>query len=472
MIAYMTHSVPGINITALLLVFLRVLPLAILVLLFFNSKRKGRVILGILAAGVFAVLALGVVGSLVRHSTYRSVANARIFAQQRAAEQAQQQRQAEESYSEQVKQHEIALDPYYSKTSKSVVSEPSSEPIEPSHVEKNDLTAAGFEPDIFASKEAAVRAVTRMVAKQYKSKIASPEDWPHGARLSYSPNLGGQGEDRAAQMSALKLCAKQVIKKVLGSDPQFDVVVLPEPTDELSRADSPRRISIYLNVIQEPQAGEGSQHEGVVEVTIAGKLGQFSRQVDYLNKSWSDDFDRWRNTHRNGSWVLGESDDLCPDRAQSIDQAKRNAALRLREPMFLELLKLPGNQSDCISRLEELNRWLDDESFRRMKAGDFETDVFTQEFKRPYGSVWRSAVLVHVTPEKAGAILATFRSQRGAQRETMLRTLASAVGLSVLILAVYGFLSAATRGYYAWSVRLATVVLAVVGVWCIWLFVA
>jgi len=39
----------------------------------------------------------------------------------------------------------------------------------------------------------------------------------------------------------------------------------------------------------------------------------------------------------------------------------------------------------------------------------------------------------------------------------------SLAALVVLICVVYGFLNAATRGYYTWSLRIAAVVLVVVG---------
>ena len=38
--------------------------------------------------------------------------------------------------------------------------------------------------------------------------------------------------------------------------------------------------------------------------------------------------------------------------------------------------------------------------------------------------------------------------------------LGSVIGLLVLITAVYAFLNAATKGYYAWSLRIAGIVLA------------
>ncbi|HSW44769.1 MAG TPA: hypothetical protein VLM89_04275, partial [Phycisphaerae bacterium] len=422
-----------------------VLAAAMFVFLFVKSGRRGRIIIGSVAV-VFALLAVAVavafrlaqprvqyttVGPIVRPVPLRT---------------AEQQRQADESYEKYLRQFDTITD-YYAR-SQSEASEPLNEAVEATGVEKRDLVAAGFEPDIYASKEAAVRAVTRAVAKQYKAMIASQADLPRGVVIAHAPGLGGDGSEQASQAQALRVSAGRVVKKVFGDAPGFDVTFLAQPTEAPPSVDTSRQISLHLKMTHEPQPADGSEHEGTITGTIDGKVGRFTRQVDYLEKPWNDDFDRWRNAHEPGSWVLGESEDFCPERAQSIDQAMRSAATRLREPVLRQLLQSPGKRADWLQHQEELYRWLDQDGYRRLKARDFKTDVFTQEFKRPYGSVWRSAVLVHVPPEKIRLILDAYESQTGARRASMLRTLASAGGLLVLIVAVYGFLSAATRGYY------------------------
>jgi hypothetical protein len=336
----------------------------------------------------------------------------------------------------------------------------------------SSATTLPFEPDIYASKESAVRAVARLVAQQYKAVIASHDDVPRTLRVDHVDNLAGDDGDKNTQVRRLKQMAARAVNDVFGADgPRLDASLTAASTSKPADPDAPWQIVLHLSAPREPQPEDGSQDTGIIEGRIAGRLGQYTRQVEYVSKPWCDDFNRWRNTHDAASWILGESEDFCPSRQESVDQAMRNAGSHVREPVSRELLRSAKRQPDWLRQQTDLYRWLDDEAYHRLKAGDLQTDVFTQEFKRPYGSVYRSAVLVHVPPEKARDLLDAYLSQAGAQRVSMLRTLASAAGLLVLIAAVYGFLSAATRGYYVWSVRLATVVLAAAGAWCIMTFV-
>ncbi len=471
MIGYLA-SVSGISIAWLLLLILWFLPLALLVFLFVKSGRKGRIVIGSLAAVMFVLLTLMVVGSLLWSVRRASYATARTTTLQLETHlTAERQRLMSQLYAEHSRHNEtIAAS---STQAQSVARDLSSAWPESPGGEKRDLSAAGFEPDIHASKESAVRAVARMVAKQYKAAIASEADLPRIAYIGYSSSLVAEGEGQSPSLRKLTQAAAVAVQEVFQDNPRFSVAINARPAirpPDVATLNG--GVFVYLDVIEEPRPGDDSEHAGLLEGTIRGALGEFSRRVEYLDKPWNDDFDRWRNTHEPGSWVLGESENFCPDRAQSIDQAMRDAASRLREPVSRQLMQLSGRRGDWLRRQQDVYHWLDDEGYRRLRAKDFQTDVFTQEFKRPYGSVWRSAVLVHVPPVKAETLLDAYRQEIGAQRASWFRTLLSAVGLFVLIAAVYGFLSAATRGYYVWSVRLATVVLAAVGAWCIWMFVA
>lgn len=471
MIRYLAPSVPGISLAGLLLLILLFLPLALLVFLFVRSGRNGRIVIGSLAAVMFAFLF--VVSSLLYEVRHTSNATARTTTLQLETHRtAERPRHASEVCVEHSRHdHTIAAS---STPAPSAARDLSSGWTESPGGEKRDLTAAGFDPDIHASQESAVRAVTRLVAKQYKAMIASEADLPRIAYIGYSSSLGAEGEGQSPSLKKLTQAAAVAVQEVFQDNPRFSAAIHTSPAirpPDVATLNG--GVFVYLSVIEEPWSVDGSEHAGILEGTIRGALGEFSRRVEYLDKPWNDDFDRWRNARDDpASWVLGESENFCPDRARSIDQAMRDAASHLREPVSRQLMQSPGRQADLLRRPEDLYRWLDAEGYRRLKAHDFKTDVFTQEFKRPYGSVWRSAVRVHVTPDEARLLLHAYQARTGAHRVLMLRTLFSAVGLLVLIVAVYGFLSAATRGYYVWSVRLATGVLAAVGVLFIWTFVA
>jgi hypothetical protein len=196
------------------------------------------------------------------------------------------------------------------------------------------------------------------------------------------------------------------------------------------------------------------------------------KYAEYLNKPWQEGFHQWRKrASDSASWVLGESPDFCVSREESIERAIQAAVPGVHLPISKAIGDMPQLAAGWRNNQADLYRWVDNEVSRRLWAGDLQTDVFTQEFKRPYGSVWRSAVLVHVPRDTAREILNTYWVQTEVRQTTWLHTLFSGVGLLAVIVAVYLFLNMATRGYYVWSVRLATVVLAGVGAWCIVMFV-
>ena len=330
----------------------------------------------------------------------------------------------------------------------------------------SDSTDLPFEPDVYASKESAVRAVARLAAQQYKALITSPEQVPRSLQATCSGSLvGGESINASSRFGAI---AGQEVRMTLGWDLALEFggnAPPPEP---------PRsgHVTLHLSLVREPRSTPEMEETGLVQGTMVGLVGQVKRYAEYVSKPWREDFHRWRSLHDPTSWVLGESEDFCGSRQESVDQATRAAVPGIRVPVLRELSESASQRRNWLNRQADLYRWLDDEALRRLKAGDFQTDVFTQEFKRPYGSVWRSAVLVHVPPEKAKSLLDAYGSQAEAQRASWLRTLVSGAGMLVLIVVVYLFLNAATRGYYVWSVRAATAVLAVFGVWCIVMFVS
>jgi len=87
-----------------------------------------------------------------------------------------------------------------------------------------------------------------------------------------------------------------------------------------------------------------------------------------------------------------------------------------------------------------------------------------QSLQTSAGKVWRQALLIDVS----GPRLAQLRRMKVIEsrqiRESWARMGLSVVGTLVLIGVIYFFLNMATRGYYEWSLRIACVVLAIVGV--------
>jgi hypothetical protein len=85
-----------------------------------------------------------------------------------------------------------------------------------------------------------------------------------------------------------------------------------------------------------------------------------------------------------------------------------------------------------------------------------------QSFDGRAGKIWRQALLIDASAGKIEQLALRKAVVARAMKMSLARMFFSVVGLLVLITVVYAFLNAATKGYYAWSLRIAGAVLALV----------
>lgn len=458
-------------------------PLAILlILLFIKSGRKGRILIGCFVGVMLGRLAVDVVSSLLVHFRPQSTTVAKILPLPQHQPNVPRTPEQQQRTVSTVQQYNMAEDPYYRGGSQTPASTPSISPLVEPGVEHRDLAAAGFEPDVYASKESAVRAVARLLAEQYKRHSPSQDPPPQTVLVSGSfgqpeelgPGLGGYsvGADTLKQYAAY-----EVSKALAGSSsslaPMFPDKPMSRPEDVASISES--AVGLNIEVLQESGSPAELDRAGLIRATLSGRHGQFTRQIEFVNKAWSEDFERWRSRHGGVGhcWVLGESERLCASQTEAKSQAVQMAARAVTGTIMRRFLDSKALQNPDLGRQRDaLNQWLRDIVHRSLEADQFRSDIFTQGYARPYGTLYRCAVLVYVPAEKADALVDGFFRQDRAIRASWLHTLLSGAGLLALIVAVYLFLNMATRGYYVWSVRLATVVLAGVGAWCIVMFVS
>jgi hypothetical protein len=85
-----------------------------------------------------------------------------------------------------------------------------------------------------------------------------------------------------------------------------------------------------------------------------------------------------------------------------------------------------------------------------------------QSLEGSAGKIWRQALLVDTSAEKLKNLARQKAIIAQARKTGFAKMFFSILGLIVLITVVYVFLNAATKGYYAWSLRIAGVVFALV----------
>jgi len=312
-----------------------------------------------------------------------------------------------------------------------------------------------FEPDVYASKASAILGAARSVARQYAQRITSADQRPQTVRIR--GYLGTNGEMNEMEMV-----------RVAGETAQVLGASLVQLTTDVSvRQADPQAVELTIDLVREASADFDSGQHGLLRATLAGPLGSFSRQAAFVDKPWGEDFERWRNQGGYADWVEGQSDLLCASADEARTQAMADATRRVIDTVVTHGEKRRLGTVMVSARRNRLESWLGEVVPRWLAMGQLQTDSFVQTYERPYGTLYRCATRVHVPPAKADMLLDAFSMHDRALRTTWLRAILSAVGLLVLISVVYLFLNAATRGYYVWSVRIAAVVMAGFGAWCV-----
>jgi (2Fe-2S) ferredoxin len=171
----------------------------------------------------------------------------------------------------------------------------------------------------------------------------------------------------------------------------------------------------------------------------------------YIDKPWVSNFAGFL-ARTPGHWLVAHSDSDRPatSPAEAAEQA-RGAAVDQVTPMVM-------------ARMRNVRRY-DAGSVRRIVerhlAGDrLVRDRFPQKFERPYGSLYREALLIDSSDEQLDPLARTVRASLDAERQSRLGGLASAAAVLLVTYALYRFANAFTRGYFTWSLRTAAAVVA------------
>lgn len=97
-----------------------------------------------------------------------------------------------------------------------------------------------------------------------------------------------------------------------------------------------------------------------------------------------------------------------------------------------------------------------------LSSGKFIADTFTQRFSGLAGPIWREAILIDTSQSKLNKLAQQKITFSRTKRLDWAKMAGTLIGMFALICVVYLFLNAATRGYYAWSLRI--VLMAVLGI--------
>jgi hypothetical protein len=193
-------------------------------------------------------------------------------------------------------------------------------------------------------------------------------------------------------------------------------------------------------------------NSGRIEATITDNNKQTIISANFVEKPWVENFAEFVNRNPKEQWLLARSQQSCTSQAEAEHQAIRNACDKVTS-----LLSQMPRQGHAIGPGPTVTA-------ADIRNGNFIVDRFAQSFAGTAGRIWRQAILINASQDKLTNLARQKTIIRQSWRASFLRDLFSIVGILIVICVVYLFLNAATKGYYTWSLRIAAVVLVLLGI--------
>ena len=317
--------------------------------------------------------------------------------------------------------------------------------VEPSIAQSENAQAAIWSPgiedqfkaDIYPSKIAAIRSVGLRISQPVR-QIFGDQALPAGFIL-----FQGAHERNVIEQFG------QAIAKVF---PQINWTIKPETA---AVKDDEVGIRLDLLNIQTrpcPWRMESSISSGTIRATVLWADKQTSVDADFVEKPWVDDFSGFLNNNPNSRLLIARSSESCLSESEANSQAMDNACAQLTqmlEKTSNSVLRIPANLLSQVNSQDILE-------------GGLVLDRFVQSFEGTAGKIWRQALLIDASAEKLTQLARREAEIARERRISWARMFISIAGMLVLITVAYVFLNAATKGYYAWSLRIAGIVLAVI----------
>lgn len=350
-----------------------------------------------------------------------------------------------------------------------------------------DAGQADFEADVYPSERSAAVALARKAIKSWDRVLPGGQE-PTQILIRGDSELEPAVVPAVLQALRAKLGDDRVEMDKSPQEAQIEeverVLVSPGSAPSLPQADATVRLAIGGNfsyvggrdVIGSFSYSDGrggvvtpQKRNGTIELVLSGPAGKSTHTAPFVNKPWVE-YGIDRASQVSGQErMVARSKRLCPTQGEAEQQAIAEAARNLVPLVRTALERLQASSySETILQVRS-DPELIDGIVAQMRIGTGVKDQFAQQLRRTYGDVWQHAVLIDASDRQITGYAQTFLPQIIQQQKTALRTRESwartIVGvalLTVLIVVVYAFLNAATRGYYTWILR-GSMVLLVLG---------
>ncbi|MBI1314149.1 hypothetical protein GC176_22875 [bacterium] len=300
-----------------------------------------------------------------------------------------------------------------------------------------------FEADVYPSAELAGRALIRDWAGHLDKILSKGVDRPVLIRLT-SQNRTPDIDELAILEAMDELVRKQF--------PEAGTLVTTTPEPQKDGELKAGEVTIELSVSQfvsrkrgyASAAGRGNSTEisGTLRADFKGHTWRLSHSTRFVEKPWLTSTSEFLSLRHGTTYLVLR----CSQLASSAEEASRDvleqAASRLGfliDPRRNQGLPRPAS----LIMLEQL------------EAGKYIADRFVQKLKRPYGEVYREAILLDIgatnLQDMIQASLKESRQYAAASQRQTARRVDSGLGILIVVgslTALYLLLNWLTKGYY------------------------
>jgi len=313
----------------------------------------------------------------------------------------------------------------------------------------------GFEADIYPSIHSAAESLGRRVGGDLLEQVAelqSGEAVPVYVWLDSNDHGPATREGvMLITRSVLEAAAEGIRQKL---DSPAGVTIEPPASAEAIVV----RLSIqgiefnfHNRWRQQSESGQGRLVADVRTPDMDVTLDQPFEQMP-----WVAEPSRFVKEYRGGRWLIAYSDGLQQSQSDAYDSAISAAAEALIGEAQARVAQMsPGDIHRYERKNDEDPGWLRERIAAELFSRNHATDQFTQRFERPYGTVWREAILIDAEPGMMDRITDALVYSLDGEATHQRNAWFSIFSLTGLVFGTYLFLNMATKGYYAWSLRLA-----------------
>ncbi len=313
-----------------------------------------------------------------------------------------------------------------------------------------------FEADVYPSLEAAAEALGRRVGQKL---VGTPDTGGKPAAMVYvwRDGVAGHTENQGGGLVVTREILESVaagLRQKLEAPAYVSVEQPPTPDDIAVNVAVPE-VSFENHNRWRTHAESRS---GSIALRVRAPGGPFSISTRFADTPWINDRTGFAGRYANGDWLVAYSDGT-----HTTHEGAREDAVNAATDVLLPLAQARVSQMSApdqhrfAQQMEKDPDWLRNRIADELVSRNLVTDRFAQRFDRPYGTVWREAVLVDASPTRVEAIARSLVRGVDAKVAYQRNTWFSFIALAGLIFGTYLFLNMATKGYYAWMLRLAAV---------------